>query len=103
MGCVNGTRQGQGATWDRTGEATRVNCRRWCPSSGVRSMKNLYLSVLCALTLLPLSSCTQQPAVELCYEQEEADTPPEAPSPREEAARFRGGWAVIKGEIEGER
>jgi uncharacterized protein (TIGR03067 family) len=65
-------------------------------------MKYLFL---CVLTLLPLAGCAQKAAPEVCCEQEEADeaVAPAAPSAKEEAARFRGAWAVVKGEIEGER
>ena len=65
-------------------------------------MKYLYL---CVLTLLPLAGCAQKAVPEVCCEQEEADetVAPAAPSAKEEAARFRGAWAVVKGEIEDER
>ena len=60
---------------------------------------------LCILTLLPLFGCSEKAAPEVCFEQEEVDEPatPVAPSLKEETARFRGAWAVVKGEIEGER
>ena len=68
-------------------------------------MKNLNLCLVCSLMLLPLVGCSERAAPEVCFEQEEADEPDAlvAPSLKEEAARFRGAWAVVKGEIEGER
>ena len=61
-------------------------------------------SSLCILMMLALAGCCEKAAPEVCFEQEEADEPvAPAPSAKEEAARFRGAWAVVKGEIEGER
>ena len=71
-------------------------------------MKNLLPCVVCGLALLPLVSCSERGVEGIGPEQGEAETQPNpppvvTPSAKEEVVRFRGGWAVIKAEIEGKR